>query len=104
VFYFLANWGPKFHAQLGEAQPLQHEFIASNRQTLLLDEVLMCQVASSDKATFARFLLVFLLFQQFSEIFSPLKLNLLWDDRHLCHITKKKKKALIIQSYREDVK
>jgi hypothetical protein len=32
-------------------------YIAPNRQTLLLNEVLRCQVASSDKGIFARFLL-----------------------------------------------
>jgi hypothetical protein len=66
----------------------------------------MCQVASSDKATFARFLLVFFtVLTVFSNLFAikaksiirslPLVLNLLWDDRHLCHIAKIEKENTV---------
>jgi hypothetical protein len=102
VFFILTNLSHNFALCWGGATT--NRVSSAISLDIALRWGLRCQVASSDKGIFARFLLfraVFLVFWQFPQIFSPFKLkssvgslplmlNLWCYDCHQWHITKMK--------------
>jgi hypothetical protein len=76
--FFLANWG-KISPSAGEAQPSQQEFIAPNRQPLLLHEVWGARLHPVTKKILPDFIAwgsfsaSFVPFWQFFQVFLPFK-------------------------------